>query len=134
MVCISLPRRRLSVSDYRKLHVWRKAHALAISVHRDAVGIRGATYTSLRSQLIRSAMSIPANIVEGRSQGSEKEFGRFLRYALGSACELESHLTMARDIGVMSNKTFTPLEAQVAEVRRMLDGLLKSLGRGNSKE
>ena len=122
------------MSDYRKLHVWRKAHALAISVHRDAGRIRGATDTSLRSQLIRSAMSIPANIVEGRNQGTEKDFGRFLRYALGSACELESHLSMARDIGVMPNKTYTPLAIEASEVRKMLTGLLKSIAKGSPQK
>jgi len=104
-----------------------KAHALAVNVHRDAGQIRGARYSSLRSQLVRAAMSIPANIVEGRSQASERDFGRFLRYALNSAAELEYHLTLARDIKVLSNRDFTPLSIQVVEVRKMLHGLLKSV-------
>ncbi len=79
-------------------------------------------------------MSIPANIVEGRSQGSEKDFGRFLRYALNSASELEYHLTVARDIGVLPNKDFTPLTTQVVEIRKMLNGLLKSLANGPPKK
>lgn len=115
------------MGDYRKLDVWRKAHALAINVHRDAGAIRGAKYGSLRSQLIRAAMSIPANIVEGRSQISERDFRRFLRYALNSASELEYHLTLARDIQVLPNKTFAPLASQVVQVRKMLHGLLKSV-------
>ena len=118
------------MGDYRKLHVWRKAHALAINVHRDAGRIRGATYTSLRSQLIRAAMSIAANIVEGRSQATEREFARFLRYSLNSAWELEYHLTVARDVKALSNKDFTPLAAEVIEVRKMLYGLSKSLATG----
>ncbi len=72
-------------------------------------------------------MSIPANIVEGRSQASEREFARYVRYALGSASELEYHLTLARDIKVLTNKDFTPLSIQVVEIRKMLHGLLKSL-------
>lgn len=72
-------------------------------------------------------MSIPANIVEGRSQASERDFGRFLRYALNSACELECHLTLARDIKVLTNRDFTPLAIQVVEVRKMLHGLLRSV-------
>lgn len=122
------------MGDYRKLDVWRKAHALAINVHRDAGAIKGARNASLRSQLIRAAMSIPANIVEGRSQVSEREFGRFLRYAASSASELEYHLTLARDIGAMPNRDFTPLHTQTTEVRKMLHGLIKSVCRnGNPK-
>jgi four helix bundle protein len=56
------------MSDFKKLVVWQKAHALALHAHRAAMGIRESRYASLRSQIIRSAMSIPTNIVEGRRQ------------------------------------------------------------------
>ena len=47
-------------------------------------------------------MSIPANIVEGRRQKTDKEFARFLRIAVNSAYELEYHVIVARDIGAIS--------------------------------
>ena len=74
-------------------------------------------------------MSIPANIVEGRRQASEKDFARFLRYALNSGCELEYHLIIARDIGVLSEVEFSCLESETIEVRKMLHGLLSRLAR-----
>ena len=119
------------MSDFKRLKVWRKAHALALNVHRVAVEIKGSQYASLRSQLIRSAMSIPANIVEGRAQKSERDFGRFLQYAVNSASELESHLIMARDFGVIKTSDFLSLVSQLVEVRKMLHGLINHL---NSKE
>jgi four helix bundle protein len=115
------------MGDFAKLHVWRKAHALAINVHTVAITIRGSNYISLRSQMIRAAMSIPANIVEGRSQKSERDFGRFLGYALNSSSELEYHLIVARDIKAISVSEYTSLVDQVVEVRKMLRGLIKSL-------
>ena len=66
------------MSDFRKLKVWRKAFALALTTHKLALGVRGAAYVSLRSQLIRAAMSIPTNIVEGTGQKSGKESARFI--------------------------------------------------------
>src|SRR6476660_7933904 len=90
------------VADFKKLLVWQKAHALALNVHRVATRIRRSYDLQLRSQLIRSAFSIPANIVEGRRQSSDKEFARFLRIALNSGCELEYHLIAARDIGAIT--------------------------------
>lgn len=72
-------------------------------------------------------MSIPANIVEGRRQESEKEFARFLRIAVNSGCELEYHLIVARDIGVMSESDAASLLREVIEVRRMIHGLLKKV-------
>ncbi len=115
------------MSDFRKLLVWQKAHALALHVDRAAVGIRAARYASLRSQLIRSAMSIPANIAEGRRQESDRDFARFLRYAVNSACELEYHLQVVHDIGALPVSVCDELMAELIEVRRMLHGLLNKL-------
>jgi four helix bundle protein len=113
------------VSDFRKLSVWRKAHALAIEVHRVAGGIRGTTNLSLRSQMVRAAMSIPANIVEGSGQESRREFGRYLRYAANSASELEYHLMIAHDIRAIGLSDYSNLSSKTVEVRKMLRGLLK---------
>ena len=113
------------VSDYRKLIVWRKAHALALNVHRIAVKLRGADHATLRSQMMRAAMSIPTNIVEGTGQQSRKDFARFIRFSLNSTSELEYHLTVARDTKAIKANDFESLNAQTIEVRKMLHGLLK---------
>ena len=115
------------MSDFRKLEVWKKAHALAVATHDVAMTIRGASYLSLRSQIIRAAISIPANIVEGCEQKSRKDFARFLRYSIGSTSELESHLEIARDIHVVTGKDFYSLCEQLTRVRKMLNGLVKRI-------
>jgi four helix bundle protein len=114
--------------DFKKLLVWEKAHALMLNSHRVAKGIRRSYDSGLRSQLNRAALSIPANIVEGRRQPSDREFARFLRIALNSGCELEYHLIAARDIGAISADDSDALLRQVVEVRRMLYGLIRRLG------
>jgi four helix bundle protein len=114
--------------DFKKLIVWQKAHSLAIHVDRAALLITGVQRASLRSQIIRAAGSIPANIVEGRSQRSDAEFRRFLGYAIASASELESHLILARDLNVLPAQKFDVLVGQLIEVRRMLHGLVAKLG------
>ena len=115
------------MSDFKKLKVWRKAHALALNIHHVAARIRGRDYTSLRSQLIRAAASIPANIVEGRGKKSDPDFARFLGYSVDSSAELEYHLLVARDMCVIKQATFLSLLSQTVEVRKMLHGLIKSL-------
>ncbi len=115
------------MSDFKKLDVWSKAHQLALDAHKTAIWIRGAHYVSLRSQLIRAAMSIPANIVEGREQASEKDFARFLRYSIGSASELEYHLIIGRDMGLISQDSFDALLEKIEQVRKMLHGLIRRL-------
>jgi four helix bundle protein len=113
------------MSDFRKLLVWRKSHELAIRVHKVAGGIRDPRNASLRNQMVRAAMSIPANIVEGSGQESRREFGRFLRYAANSANELESHLMIARDTSAITLNDYAALASRTVEVRKMLRGLIK---------
>ena len=90
-------------------------------------GIRGAEYTSLRSQIIRAAMSIDANIVEGRNQRTDRRFIHYLDIAVNSANELEAHFIMARDIGAMSAHDYVRLRDQLVHVRKMLHGLINRL-------
>jgi four helix bundle protein len=116
------------MSDYKNLQVWQKAHALALHAHRTAMEVRATRYSALRSQIIRSAMSVPANIVEGRRQESERDFARFLRYALNSVYELEYHVTLACDIDVIQDDDASALIAEGVEVRKMLHGLLRKIG------
>ena len=111
------------MSDFKKLKVWRKAHALALNVHRVATRIRGANNASLRNQIVRAAMSIPTNIVEGAGQQSRKDLARFLSIALNSTTEVEYHLIVARDVRAINPNDFNSLSAQTIEVRKMLHGL-----------
>ncbi len=77
--------------------------------------------------MVRAAMSIPANIVEGRGQGSDRAFARYLRISLNSTSELEYHLIAARDIGAISEGDYLTLLSQTIEVRKMIHGLLGRL-------
>ena len=115
------------MSDFRKLEVWKEAHQLALESNRIALKIRGAPYASLRSQIVRAAISIPANIVEGREQQTEKEFVRFLRYSLGSSSELEYHFIFAHDLNLISTIAHDALVERITKVRKMLNGLITKL-------
>jgi four helix bundle protein len=115
------------MGDFKKLQVWKYAHALALDTFRAVEKIRGPQHIALRSQLNRAAASIPANIVEGRSKPSERDFSRFIGYAIGSAAELEYHLILARDTEAMEKSEALGLLSQLTKVRRMLYGLRDAL-------
>ena len=125
-------RYRAVMADFRKLEVWQKAHELVLAVHDAAHGIRGVEYTALRSQIIRTVMSIDANIVEGRNQPTDRKFAQQLAVAVNSAYELEAHFIMARDFGVMSNSDYVTLRKRLVQVRKMLHGLIKKLKGGSN--
>jgi four helix bundle protein len=111
------------MSDFRKLDVWRLSHALVLNVHNAVKRIRGSHYASLRSQMLRAAMSIPANLVEGVGQKSGREFGRYIRISLNSCNELEYHLLVAGDFEVIQPEVVATLVRETVQVRKMLYGL-----------
>src|SRR6266550_4329681 len=115
------------MADFKKLDVWQKAHALALCIDRTRKTIRSSDYTSLRNQIFTAALSIPANIAEGRRKTSEKEFARFLGIAVASASELDSHLIFARDANLISEDDFVSLVSETIVVRKMLYSLIKRL-------
>jgi four helix bundle protein len=45
--------------------------------------------------------SIAANIAEGAGRSSPRDFSRFLRIAIGSACEVEAHIELATRLQVV---------------------------------
>lgn len=115
------------MGEFRKLRVWNKAHALSVDVDQIAKRIRGGVYAPLRSQMVRAAMSIPANLAEGCVQKSQKDFGRFVGYSIGSAAELENHLQVASDIKAISEADYRNAMTELTGVRMMLHGLSKRL-------
>ena len=117
------------MSDFRKLKVWEKAHALALRTYTVTKSFpREETY-GMTSQLRRAAVSIGSNLAEGAGRGTRKEFGYFLRIALGSTQEIQYQLLLARDLGWIPEVEYSALESSSREVRAMLDSLRRSLDR-----
>jgi len=73
----------------------------------------------------RSAASIPANVAEGCGRRSDGEFTRFLQIARGSASELEYHLLISHDLGILADEGFEELRNKLIEVQRMLTALVQ---------
>jgi len=68
-----------------------------------------------------------ANVSEGFDSNSDDEFVRFLRYALRSATEIQSHLYVAVDQGYISKDEFTQLYDQATEVKSLIAGFIRYL-------
>jgi four helix bundle protein len=115
------------MKDFKDLSVWSKAHDLTLCVYRLTKQFPREELFGITSQMRRSASSIGANIAEGSGRRSDGELTRFLHIARGSACELEYHLLLARDLEFLAAETFAKLSGQVDEVQRMLTGLIRQV-------
>jgi four helix bundle protein len=124
--------RALPLAHYRELIVWQKGVALVTDVYRLTASFSKQEMYGLTSQIRRSAASIPANIAEGQGRLSKGEFKQFLGHARGSLYELETHILVAGNLGLLPPDDAARLLAQIHEIGRMLNGLLKSLDRPNA--
>ena len=115
------------MQDFKHMQAWRRAHALAIALHRLARGFSRAGYANLRGQLTRAADSISANIVEGCGAATKKEFARFLDISIKSANETEHHLISARDLDLVSPDEWQKHTAETIEIRKMIYGYRKKI-------
>ena len=115
------------MKDYRDLQVWRKAHDLTLAVYRSMQDFPANEKYGLTSQLRRAAASIPSNVAEGCGRGSDPDFARCCRIAMGSACEVNSQLLIANDLGYLNPTAYEDLDRSVTEVQRKLVALLGRL-------
>jgi len=81
----------------------------------------------LRSQIRRSAVSVPSNIAEGHGRLSDNSFRVFLAQARGSLFELQTQLELSADLDFISQQAASDLTGNCEEVARMLNGLIRTL-------
>ncbi len=118
----------MPVSSHRDLVVWQKAVRLCTLCYTATKSFPREERFGLTSQLQRAAVSVAANIAEGRGRGTTNGFLNFLWIATGSLTELDTHLVIARELEYIDQQQFRELENRIEEVGRMLTGLRRSLG------
>ena len=87
-------------------------------------------YNSLFDQLIRSATSIGANVVEGKSGSSRKDWKNFFVIALKSANETKYWLCLIRDTMEIDKLKIQELIKEADEISNIIAAILISAGRG----
>ena len=93
-----MPGRRPPAKSFQDLLVWRKAHQLVLEVYTLTAAFPKPETYGLSLQIRRSAVSVPANIVEGFRRRSRVEKARFLNMAESSLEETRYFLILARDL------------------------------------
>lgn len=114
-------------SHYKDLIVWQQAMSLVTRVYWATEQFPRIEQFGLTSQIRRAAVSIPSNIAEGQGRLTKGEFRQFLGNAKGSLLELETQLLISRELGYLNDAEL--LLEKLPEVARLLNGLLKSLGK-----
>lgn len=115
------------IKNYKELGVWQKAIDLVTEIYELSKVFPQPEKYGLAAQIQRAAISVPANIAEGWSRGSTKEYIQYLKISRGSLAELETHLIIAQRLNYISIQTFDKLQGEIEAIGRMTNSIIKTL-------
>jgi len=112
---------------WKDLRVWQKAHELVLEIYKVTSRFPKEEIYGLTNQIRRASVSVPANVVEGYSRNSTKEYIKFLFNARGSLEEVRYFLYLAKDLQYLTEDEYQFLEDGYKQVSKMLNGMLTTL-------
>ena len=116
-----------AIKSFKDLEVWVTARGLVKDVYLASGALPKEEMYGLTSQMRRSAVSVPANIAEGHSRRSTKDFINFLSISIGSLAELETYICVAVDLEYFSPKQLEHITGKIERLQRQLHNLRSAL-------
>lgn len=113
--------------DYTKIEAWKLADDLTVALYQRTRSFPKEEIYGLTSQLRRASYSVPANIVEGSSRESKKDYLHFLYIARGSLSETQYFVHLAARLGYLSPEEASMLNAQTKQTFGCLHGLIQAV-------
>ncbi|MEL6305370.1 MAG: four helix bundle protein, partial [Bacteroidota bacterium] len=110
---------------FQELIIWQKAMNVAEDVYKLSKKFPKEERYGLKSQIRRSAVSIPSNIAEGAGRNTNGEFKNFLGIASGSSNELMTQLMLSLRLGLVEESRVTPIIHQLEEVQKINYSFIK---------
>ena len=115
------------MENFRNLEAWKKAHQLVLTIYRESQRLPKEEIFGVTMQLRRGAANIATKIAAGSGRDSVGEKAADWHKAAAVTNEIEYTVVLATDLGYFSAELSSELIASVAEVRKMLYGLLRKL-------
>lgn len=114
--------------ELNDLVVYQRSMRLAEAIWSEAEEWPAFAKYSIGKQLTQAADSIAANISKGHGRYHFGENRQFCYYARGSLQETQTWLQKARSRRLISKDRFAELSSELVEIRRMLNGYIRSIG------
>jgi four helix bundle protein len=109
------------------LDVWQRAIELTEAVYLLTSKFPAAERYGLTTQIQRAAVSVAANIAEGYGRSHRGDYLHHLSIARGSLMEVETHLTLAARLKLVSRGDVITAWKLSQQVGQMLTKLIASL-------
>ena len=107
---------------FQDLIVWQKAHELVLDIYRITENFPVDERAALSSQMRRTAMLIPATIVEGYSSGKIQDFITAMMAAESSLTRLHYYIELSRELGYLFHEQMAVLLENMDGVGQLLRG------------
>jgi four helix bundle protein len=125
----------MTVMNLDRLEVWVRAKDFALDVYKEVVpSLPSDEKWNLTQQLKRAAQSIPANIAEGHGRFHFLDNVRFCYIARGSLTEVQSHMTLAHDLGYLPDEIYKRMTAHAESISKQLNNYIAYLKRSKQGE
>lgn len=116
----------MSESKYQDIKIRSYHFAIQIIRYLDSVNIK-RIFFSFVEQLLRSSTSIGANLIEGKSAHSKKDFIKYYEIALKSSNESKFWICLLRD-GLQLNKSdMNKLLTEANEISKIIASIVIKL-------
>ncbi len=113
--------------DYTKIAAWKLADDLTVAVYELTKKFPKEELYGLTSQIRRASFSVPANISEGASRGTKRDYLHFLYIARGSLSETQYFVHLARRLRYLDDSVAQGLNAQLRTTFGCLHGLITAV-------
>lgn len=114
--------------NFKELEIWEKRMEILRHAYNISEKLPERDRYSIRSKMIRSAMSMPTNVL--RNKGGETSMcdsGGFLDVAINSSLELTNHLEQMEDLELVSHHDTEGIREKLLEEQHLLFSLKSSL-------
>ena len=109
----------MSGARFKDLIAYQKAYSLVKKIYTLSKEFPREEIYGVVSQIRRAAVSIPSSMAEGYMQGT-KEYVRLLKIALGSSAEVETRLSLNKDLGFSEARDIDRIFETNTEVSKLL--------------
>lgn len=110
--------------EYQDLEVWKESKELVKLVYNFTNKLPVSEQFGLSLQIRRSSISIPSNIAEGIGRNHSKDTLQFLYIARGSLYEVETQVTISKELFNLDDAEFVIIINKIKECKRILNGFI----------
>jgi four helix bundle protein len=115
------------VNSYKDLQIWQRSIELCKHTYELSSNFPKEEIYGITNQMRRCSVSVPSNIAEGFGR-SNKSYINFLHISRGSLYELDTQLTLVKNLNLTNNEEpISFLEQEIIEIGKMINSFINTL-------